>query len=192
MKASSDGGGEFPLSPELINLLGARDLRGYFFTYFVGPDGDPLGIFRYGGTYHTYFAPFETVAGSTQVGPTVPEVMLIKAECLARLRMWKEGLAVANQLRKTRFKVSDYTALSAGEDESALKLILEERRRELFCKGFRLFDLKRFNADPKLAKTIVHPLKTEQFTLKPGSNRYVYPIATKVISTNPEITQNPR
>nr|WP_121271888.1 RagB/SusD family nutrient uptake outer membrane protein [Pedobacter schmidteae] len=192
MKASSDGGGSFPLSPELMALLGTKDLRTYFFTYYVGPGGDPMGIFRYPGTYHTYFAPFETVPGSTQMGPTVPEMMLIKAECLARTQRGQEGLTVVNELRKFRFKPVDYTALTAGNNDDALLLILQERRRELFCKGLRLFDLKRFNADPKLAKTITHPLKTQQLTLAPGSNRYVYPIATKVINANPEIEQNPR
>lgn len=192
MKASSDGGGSFPLSAELLNLLGTKDLRTYFFTYFVGPNGDPVGIFNYPGTYHTYFAPFETVAGSTQIGPSVPEMMLIKAECLARMQKGQEGLAVVNELRKSRFKPADYTVLIATNDDAALQVILQERRRELFCKGLRLFDLKRLNTEPKLAKTITHPLKTQQLTLAPGSNRYVYPIPTKVINANPEIEQNPR
>lgn len=192
MKASSDGGGNFPLSPELMSLLGTKDLRAYFFTYYVGPDGDPTGIFTYPGTYHSYFAPFETVSGSTQMGPTVPEMMLIKAECLARTQNAQAGLAVVNELRKTRFKPADYTPLTAGTDDDGLRVILEERRRELFCKGARLFDLKRLNNDPKLARTIVHPLKTEQFTLAPGANRYVYPVPVKVINANPEIEQNPR
>ncbi|TCC99348.1 RagB/SusD family nutrient uptake outer membrane protein [Pedobacter hiemivivus] len=192
MKASSDGGGNFPLSDELITLLGTKDLRTHFFTYYVGPDGDPIGIFNYPGTYHTYFAPFETVPGSTQIGPTVPEMMLIKAECLARTQKGQAGLTVVNELRKFRFKPAEYTSLTAANDDAALLLILQERRRELFCKGFRLFDLKRFNTDPKLAKTITHPLKTQQLTLVPGSNRYVYPIPTKVINANQEIDQNPR
>ena len=192
MKASSDGGGNFPLSPELMTLLGTKDLRSYFFTYYVGPDGDPTGIFTYPGTYHSYFSPFETAPGSTQLGPTVPEMMLIKAECLARTQRGQAGLAVANELRKTRFKPADYTALAAGNDDDALLLILQERRRELFCKGARLFDLKRLNTDPKLAKTITHPLKAQQLILTPGSNRYIYPIPMKVISANPEIEQNPR
>ncbi|MDR6785156.1 hypothetical protein ABIE26_003854 [Pedobacter africanus] len=192
MKASSDGGGSFPLSQELMTLLGTKDLRAYFFTYFVGAGGDPIGIFRYPGTYHTYFAPFETVPGSTQMGPTVPEMMLIKAECLARTQRGQEGLLVVNELRKTRFKPADYSALTAANDQAALIQILAERRRELFCKGFRLFDLKRLNTDPAFAKNIVHPLKIEQLTLAPQSNRYVYPIPVKVINTNPEIVQNPR
>lgn len=192
MKASSDGGGSFPLSAELLTLLGTKDLRTYFFTYFVGPDGDPIGIFNYPGTYHTYFAPFEAVAGSTQIGPSVPEMMLIKAECLARTQKGQEGLAVVNELRKSRFKPADYTVLTAANDDAALQVILQERRRELFCKGLRLFDLKRLNTDARLAKIITHPLKTQQLTLAPGSNRYVYPIPTKVINANPEIEQNPR
>jgi len=192
IKSSFNGGEILPLSPELLNLLGTKDLRKHFFTYVAPPSGDPNGLFDDPGTYHAYWAPFETQAGSVQVGPTVPEMMLIKAECLARTLHGQDGLTIVNQLRKFRFRPVDYVALTAANDNDALLLILEERRRELFAKGFRLFDLKRLNADPKFAKTIIHPLKTQQLTLTPGSNRYVYPIPTKVINNNKGIEQNPR
>jgi len=170
------------LSNELLTLLGPKDLRTYWYTY-NGPD---LGYFP--GVYYAYFAPFVP----PQKGPTVPEMMLVKAECLVRTQQTQAGLDVANALRQNRFSPADYTPLTASDNQQALILVLQERRRELFGKGFRLFDLKRYNTDPALAKTITHPLKSTQLTLSPGSNRYVYPIATKIISINPEITQNPR
>jgi hypothetical protein len=181
LKAADNQDAPLNLSSELLNLLGPNDLRTYFFTY-NGPD---LGY--YPGTYYAY-SPYE----SRNQGPTVSEMMLIEAECLARSQQGQQGLAVVNVLRQNRFKPSDYTPLTAANDQAALVLILQERRRELFAKGFRLFDLKRYNTDPTLAKTITHPLNGAQLTLAPGSNRYVYPIATNVISANPEITQNPR
>lgn len=192
IKVSFNGGENLSLSPELLNLLGTKDLRRHFFTYEVPATGDPVGLFENPGTYHAYWAPFETKSGTIQEGPTVPEMMLIKAECLARSQHGQDGLAVVNQLRKSRFRTVDYTMLTAGSDEAALSLILEERRRELFAKGFRLFDLKRLNADPKFAKTVTHPLKTQQLTLAPGSNRYIYPIPLKVLNNNQEMIQNPR
>lgn len=192
IKVSFNGGENLSLSPELLNLLGAKDLRRHFFTYEVPATGDPVGLFKDPGTYHAYWAPFETKSGSVQEGPTVPEMMLIKAECLARTQHGQDGLTVVNQLRKFRFRTADYTALAAGNDDDALSLILQERRRELFAKGFRLFDLKRLNADPKFAKTVTHPLKTQQLTLAAGSNRYVYPIPVKVLNNNKEMEQNTR
>ena len=181
MKAADNQDAPLNLSDELLNLLGPKDLRTYFFTY-NGPD---LGY--YPGTYFAY-SPYE----ARNEGPTVPEMMLIKAECLARTQQGQQGLTVVNMLRQNRFKPADYTALTASTDHQALLLILQERRRELFAKGFRLFDLKRYNTDAALAKTITHPLNGIRLTLAPGGNRYVYPIATKIISANPEIIQNPR
>lgn len=192
IKSSFNGGENLSLSPELLTLLGAKDLRKHFFTYLVPPSGDPNDFFQNPGTYHAYWAPFETTGGSVQEGPTVPEMMLVKAECLARTQHGQDGLAVVNQLRKFRFRPADYVALTAANDDDALLLILQERRRELFAKGFRFFDLKRLNMDPRFAKTITHPLKTQQLTLVPGSNRYVYPIPAKVINNHKELEQNPR
>jgi CheY-like chemotaxis protein len=192
IKVSFNGGENLSLSPELINLLGAKDLRRHFFTYDVPSTGDPVGLFEDPGTYHAYWAPFETKSGTVQEGPTVPEMMLIKAECLARTQLGQDGLTVVNQLRRFRFRTADYTALTAGNDEVALSLILQERRRELFAKGFRLFDLKRLNTDPRFAKTVTHPLKTQQLTLAAGANRYVYPIPVKVLNNNKGMEQNAR
>lgn len=194
IKVSFNGGESLSISPELLNLLGTKDLRRHFFTYAVPATGDPNGLFRTpgAGTYHAYWAPFETKAGTIQEGPTVPEMMLIKAECLARTQHGQDGLTVVNQLRKFRFRTADFTALIAGNDDAALSLILEERRRELFAKGFRLFDLKRLNADPRFAKTISHPLKTQQLTLEAGANRYIYPIPVKVLNNNKGMEQNAR
>jgi tetratricopeptide (TPR) repeat protein len=194
MKASNAGGIELPLSPELMTLLGSKDARAIIFTY-IGPGGslDPYGMFKYPGLYVAYWAPFETVAGSFQEGPTVPEMMLIKAECLARTQRGQDGLVVVNALRLKRFKTVNYTALTATTDAAALTLILQERRRELFAKGFRLFDLKRYNLDPSTrVTTVTHPFKGQTLQITAGSNRYVYPIPAKVIIANPEIVQNPR
>ena len=170
------------LSAELLQLLGTKDLRYVFYTY-NGPDlGNPAG------RYFAYFAPLEP----RNEGPTVGEMMLTKAECLARTQQGQSGLAVVNTLRRARFKPADYTDLTASSDLQALNLILQERRKELFCRGFRLFDLKRLNLDPTMIKTVSHPFRTQTLTLAPGSNRYMYPIAQSIIGANPEIVQNPR
>lgn len=182
MKGSNAQDAPLNLSPELLNVLGSKDLRTFFYTY-NGPD-----LEYFPGIYYAYFAPFEP----RQEGPTVPEVMLIKAESLARMQRGLEGLKVVNTLRRARFTPADYSELSAATDTEALGLILQERRRELFGRGFRLFDLKRFNLEPGMAKTITHPLKTTQLNLHTGSSRLIYPIPPKVIAMNPEITQNPR
>lgn len=182
IKSANNQDAPLNLSDELLTMLGDKDLRKTLYT-FNGPDlGNPAGIF------YAYFAPLE----QRQVGPRVPEMILIKAECQARTGQYKEGLDLINELRKKRFKPTDYTALVAADAEEALVKILAERRRELFGRGFRLFDLKRLNKDSRFEKTVIHPLNSETLTLLPNDNRYVYPITSKLINMNPEIQPNLR
>nr|WP_320120425.1 RagB/SusD family nutrient uptake outer membrane protein [uncultured Marinifilum sp.] len=80
-------------------------------------------------------------------GPTVAEMLLVKAECQARLGQWSEGISTANILRAKRMDNSaDASAinLSASSQDEAIAEILEERRRELpFTQRF--IDVRRFN-----------------------------------------------
>lgn len=182
IKSANNQDAPLSLSPELLNLFTDADLRKRLYT-FNGPDlGSPEG------TYYAYFAPLER----RQVGPRVPEMMLIKAECLVREGKYEEGLDVANQLRRNRLQPAGFEPLTASNKEEALRKVLEERRRELFGRGFRLFDLKRLNLEAEFAKPIKHPLKGDTLILQPGDNRYIYPIAKKLTSMNEELLPNPR
>lgn len=127
----------------------------------------------------------------------VPEVMLIKAECLARTGKPKEALPILNLLRKNRIDGS--TDLMVN-DEDILKTVLEERRRELFCHGgLRLFDLKRLNREEKFRKNIIRSFydtdnyqDTTVAVIKPNSPRYLMEIAPVITNNNPDIKPNPR
>ncbi len=130
--------------------------------------------------------------GGTSIGLDVPEVMLTKAECLARTGKTSEAMEVLNTLRKKRFAPADYQDLSAANADDALQIVLDERRRELMSRWIRFFDQKRLNKEARFAKTVTRVFLGETFTLEPNSNRYVFPIATNYINLNPEIVQNPR
>ncbi len=123
-------------------------------------------------------------------GPTVPEMLLIKAECLARSGDAAAATEVLNTLRIARFRAGDYEPLSVVDD--VLPTVLDERRRELFGTGIRWFDLKRLNKEDRFAKTISREFRGATYTLEPNANKYVFPIANIYISQNPEIEQNPR
>lgn len=170
------------LSDELLNLLSSKDLRYKLFTR-VGTAGYPafsgIGFFAGAG------------ADVACVGLTVNETWLIKAECLARGGQRTEALKTLNDFRKFRFAPADYVELTAGTDQQALELVIDERRREFFGTGLRWFDQKRLNKDPFFAKSRVRALGGKTYTLEPNSNAYVFPIAPILISQNPEIIQNP-
>jgi len=168
------------LSSEFLQFLGEKDLRYKLFTA-----KDSRGYGRY---YCRYQYTYEGV----YVGPNVPEMMLIKAESEAREGDYSSAVNILNTLRKKRFQPADYADLSASSASEALTLVINERRRELFGRGFRWFDMRRLNYDEAFAKTYTRTFKDQTYTLDKNSNMFTYAIAEKYILLNPEMEQNPR
>lgn len=121
----------------------------------------------------------------------VPEVLLIKAECLARRGADAQAIELINQLRQKR--LIKYEPLNPSD--SVLGEVLKERRRELFYHGgLRLFDLKRFNREADL-KQDIYRFKSDSTVLAkltPQSPRYLMEFSPMVIANNPNMQQNPR
>ncbi len=175
-----------PVSPELINIMGTKDLRYSVLT------ASTSGVYGFSvPTNRAYFRGRKTAdGGQVQVGPTVPEMMLIKAEVDARKGNAQAAITLINDLRKKRFATQDYQPLTSASGD-AMALVIKERRIEFMCTGQRWFDMRRYDID-NLTGTITKQFKGQTFSLTPGSNRYMYPIAPKYIGFNPEIVQNPR
>ena len=133
-------------------------------------------------------------------GIGVPEMMLTKAECLARANDPAGAITLLNHLRDYRM-VNQQPLSTSVDAETALKWVLDERRRELMFKGgTRLFDLKRLNLDPRFRKEIVRgeyddnfePIAGKWVTLPPGSPNYLIPFTSTTLAANPLLVQNPR
>lgn len=175
-----------PISNELMTLYGRTDLR---FVYNFVPGG--------AGTAPTYFGYNDVRYGMVfNYGIGVPEMLLIKAECLARQGNAASALTQLELIRKFRYKPADYVPLANTGTDDVLKRVLEERRKELFLHGgLRLFDLKRLNMDPRFRKDIFRISDNDGHTiarLEPGSPAYLLPFAPQIIAANPSIIQNPR
>lgn len=137
-------------------------------------------------------------------GPTVAEMLLIKAECLARTNKPGDAMAALNQLRAKRMTPGAWVTLTAATMDEAITKVLEERRRELpFTQ--RWFDVRRYNNntyanDDVLLTRDFYPytiaavqtgeaIKT--YTLPKNSRRFAVPIPrTEMISSNGAIIQN--
>lgn len=169
------------LSSDLLSLLGTTDFR---YTIFAG-NASPAA---YGKIYYRQNYTNQGV----YAGPNVPEMMLIKAESAARSGDIPTTVSVLNALRKKRIPTASYTDVTAASAAEALTLVINERRRELFGRGFRWLDMRRLNQDAAFAKTYTRTFKGTTYTLAPNSNRYTYAIGAYYISLNPEIEQNPR
>lgn len=173
------------LSNELISSFDTNDLRYVLFT-------QPTSSFNSNYTIGRTYAKEGLTGESRNGGPTVAEMMLIKAECLARAGSGNLAMAEINKLRQKRFRASQYVAMTATDSKDALIKVLAERRRELMGQGgFRWFDLKRLNKEPEFAKTITHTFAGQTFTLAPNSDRYQMPYAPIYYDYAPNLQQNP-
>jgi hypothetical protein len=173
------------LSDSVVNLLGATDMRYTFFTL-------PASYFS-ATLYTGRFSSRDIVTNyeTRNIGPTVPEMMLTKAEALARKGDISGALTQINNLRKKRFTAANYTAVTAGTADQALIEVIKERQREFFCKGLRWFDQRRLKNDSRFSRTITRTFRGVTYTLDPNSNRYVLPISDYYRQFNPGITANP-
>lgn len=178
----------FPLSPDMLSLFTANEntLKDLRYTMFTKPGPDVVysnfttrGFFR------------QTMDGVYN-GPSVPEMLLIKAECEARAGNTAAALTALNTLRIKRFKTDDYIAATAADANTALHLVIDERGREFMGTGFKWFDQRRLSKDTGFVPAISRVFKGVTYTLEPGGNRYTFAIADKYTLLNPEIAQNPR
>jgi len=171
----------FMASTDLLSVLDTKDLR-YVFNF--------TRLTSTGAPSPSVNPDFLGVTPNFSIG--VPEMMLIKAECLARAGEKDAAVTILNALRVKRFKTADYTDLTASSADDALSKVLAERRRELLFRGVRWFELKRLNRDDRFKKTLSRVVSGQTYTLEPNSDRYMLQIAPKIISINPLIIQNPR
>ncbi len=153
-----------------------NDLRKFLFIDTT--DGYP----RFKGGYEGYIG---------FAGIATDEMYLVSAECNARLGNITTAMDRLNSLLITRWKDGTFIPFTATTIDEALRIILNERRKELIFRGLRWTDLRRLNKDPRFAITLTRYLNGDIYSLPPNDNRYVYPIPDKEIQIS-GIEQNPR
>ncbi|WP_231424726.1 RagB/SusD family nutrient uptake outer membrane protein [Pedobacter sp. Leaf250] len=171
------------LSNEYLNLLGTKDQR---YTLFTVP------ATNVSSTYTGRFFYKESITGETRnQGVSVPEMLLIKAETMARAGDVNGAMSFLNTLRVKRFKPADYIPATAGNAEEALVMVINERRKEFFGTMLRWWDMRRTNSEPIFQRTYTKTFNGVTYTLAPNSNRYTFPIAQYLRNLNPELEPNP-
>lgn len=182
MKLADNSYSWFSISKDLQTVFkdSLNDLR---YQILFTSTTDPMRGYLY---YYGEFLSFDT----RNLGPTVAEMYLVKAECEARSGDANAAMNDMNTVRQARILKASYQPVTAASADEALVKVLEERRRELCFRGMRLFDLKRLNKDPKFAKTLHHSYNGKQYDIQPNSPMYLFPIAPKLRQLNPEIEPN--
>lgn len=164
----------------------SQDLR----SYFDDEDGRIRLLTGVGDDSITYRS-----ANIRNTGIGYPEMYLNRAEFLVRDGQIEEGMEIINRIRDHRLPEDhENRHLEADNREDALRLVLEERRRELAFTGTRWMDMKRLDREGMMPA--VHrymnndSTRTVIATLEPGSDQYTFEIPIKVITFNPDIVPN--
>ena len=126
------------------------------------------------------------------------DIILLKAEALARKGDLSGSMALVNQIR-ARVNLAD-VAPAISEDD-AINKILQERFMELAFEGQRWFDLKRTGKSIEILSKQTYPVYdpstgTSTETLMPyvgnlTTEDLVWPIPQAVLDNNQNLTQNP-
>jgi tetratricopeptide (TPR) repeat protein len=150
-------------------------------------------FFRHEGNgHHRFIGSYEGTIYALLGGIALDEVYLIKSESEARMGMEKDAMETLNTLLVTRWKAGEFNPIDNIEGEQLLKLILEEREKQLlFRGGIRWSDLRRLNRDSRFAKTLKRKIGDVVYELPPNDLRYTFLLPFDVVEIS-DIKQNPR
>lgn len=181
---STGGNGIHPATGRIDSLLyrsySANDLRKTIY-FKTNTDGS-----------HAFKGNYDGVQSALIFsGPATDEMYLVSAECSARSGQAEKAMSRLNQLLATRFKAGTFVPLEAADSDTALDMILNERRKELVYRGLRWFDLKRLNKEDRFQTTLQRKIDGTVYQLGPGDLRYQFLIPQSVISAS-GMAQNPR
>lgn len=155
----------------LLSLYQEGDLRKP--AYFRKNDG---GRISFKGSYRgnvNYFT-----------GLAVDELYLIIAECLVREGDLDNAADTLNTLLRHRYIPDTFQPIVFQDQNKALSIILNERRKELYMRGTRWADIRRWNKEPQFAITLVRRLGEDVYMLDPGDPKWVWPLPDNEIRLN--------
>ncbi|NML20714.1 RagB/SusD family nutrient uptake outer membrane protein [Pseudoflavitalea sp. G-6-1-2] len=179
----------FPANPEFYYL---KTVTEFEHPYSANLTADAKALFNTTDSRKRLFVnALGYAAFSSHYGITVPEVMLIKAEALARKSSpdLTAALDIMNRLNKNRDR--SHTDLSSTDAEQVITWILNEKRRELLPSPLRWFDMRRLAPEGR-TPTVTRTVGTTTYTLEPNSKKYTMMIPAVVIRFNPDMPQNER
>jgi hypothetical protein len=123
-------------------------------------------------------------------GLATDEMYLNRAECYARAGKSDQAMNDLNLLLQNRYSTGSFSKIVISDADSALSLILAERRKELCFRGIRWSDLRRLNKDSRFAVTLTRIVAGQSYSLPPNSPKYVLPLDDVEVQAG--LTQNQR
>ncbi len=151
------------INPDLFNEYHQNDLRKTLY-FSLGPDGLANRVRSYSG----FFLGF--------TGLATDEMYLIVSEGLARNNQIPQAINILNTLLEPKWLPGTFEPYTASNQQEAMSIILQERRKQLVMRGQRWSDLRRLNMEPQYAVTLYRNILGETFTLPPNDPRYAIQI----------------
>lgn len=180
--------GAFVTTPEVGKLYAASDLR---LKLYANSD-----IFQT-TTYPDHMLRYTSFFN--QVGITLPDLYLMRAELEVRDNNLTSAKADVETLRKNRMpaEVATVPSAIANDPDSLMHFIFDERKREFALNGMRWWDMRRLYNDAKYSNMIkyTHAIYNadgdveQTFKLKP--ERFALKFGDKILSQNPGLVENP-
>jgi hypothetical protein len=115
-------------------------------------------------------------------GIATDEVLLMRAECNARLGNKDAALTDLNTLMVKRWKNNGtWIPFAANDSQQALNVILTERRKELIFRDLRWMDIKRLNKE-NANITLKRVVNGQQYMLAPNDKKFALPIPPDIVN----------
>ncbi|SDE95043.1 SusD family protein [Mucilaginibacter pineti] len=156
------------VSDELYALYNNNDLRR---TIFYKNGG--IGNITFKGSYDGSRVCFGGIA--------TDEIYLIYAECAARTGNISDAMDKLNSLLLKRWKTGTFNPITANDSSTALRSVLEERRKELVFRNLRWADLRRLNKETAFSKTLTRIVDGKNYMLTPNDAKFTFPLPNKVV-----------
>jgi hypothetical protein len=166
------------IKPGILSLIPATDLRRRMFLDKNVANGTITlpGAIRNSPT-------------SVNLGPNLPNLLLMLAECKARANDLAGAKSDLEELRRNRMPAANATVTATTQD-AMVRFCLDERHREFAGTGMRWFDMRRLWFDPtfnNVDKT--KSMDAETFTLTAA--RLTLRIPPMILQYNPNMADNP-
>ena len=182
----------YSLSPYLNSLYAETDCRRAILGFTgVGDDGEPLPWWvdknPFNGGKYGYFGG-SNVTYATNYLVNAPEMFLIQAEAYAHLNQLsqaQESLLVVAKRNNAITSVGDLPSSTQG----IIEFLYEERARELFQEGFRLWDLRRWNVACNLDAIAAPEIMFVYNNQRVGD--LVFPVPANEVNSGFGVVQNP-
>lgn len=123
-------------------------------------------------------------------GMRLSEVYLMLAECYARKGGADDiakSMMYLETLRAKRLVKGRYTHLAAKDRDEAMRMVREERKRELFLTYNGFFDMRRFCTE--FNETLTREFEGNTYTLSPQSHLLTFPFPLDAMQTS-DLIQN--